>query len=249
MENEPDLKFDIDAYFKHMIENLDDDLSQEKEWHFVLRAGESSEPSQLEGAAEDLDGEFIVLWQEQVKVVDLDGDETFSGPMLSVVERGVLSAEDVKAIASRVQDVANERGLIYEGVDCYDPVDADELYGWIAPEDAGWRLRHMSDCGLEYDADLPWAFLIEAPSLDAVKRISAALESNGFEERDEYDEPNEDGNFGIGVFVQGRNNEVELNACADQISSTAEKLGGVLVGIQFYTREDVAEVFGLDDEL
>lgn len=46
----------------------------------------------------------------------------------------------------------------------YNPIEAQVLFGWLEPDDAGWRLRHMSDCGHEDDVDLPglswWAYLV-----------------------------------------------------------------------------------------
>ena len=245
MNDEPDLSFDIDALFSHMVNNLDHNMDQEQDWHFSLRSNDLNE---LERVAEELEREFTIQLIENVEEVDDDGNVSLGDPELTIIRRGALSADEVKQTAARIQQIANERGLIYEGVNCYDAIDEDELFGWIDPADAGWRLRHMTDCGLEENADLPWAFLIEAPTLNSVKMISAALGASGFEDREDYDEPNEEGRFGICVFSQGRNNEVELNECAANISKTSERFGGVLVGIQFYTREDVADVFGADDE-
>jgi hypothetical protein len=246
MDNESDLNFDIDALFTHMVNNLDHDVEQEQDWLFSLR---SNDLKKLEDVAAELEREFTVQLQENVEEVDIDGNVFLGDPMLVVLQRGALTADEVKQTANRIQQIANERGLIYEGVNCYDPVDEDELYGWIEPEEAGWRLRHLTDCGLADNADLPWAFLIEVPTFHSVKLMSTALEAEGFEDREDYDEPNDEGRFGICVFSQGRNNEVELYECAAKISKTAEQYGGVLVGIQFYTREDVKDVFSTEDEL
>jgi hypothetical protein len=246
MDHEPDLNFDIDALFEHMSDNLEHDGDHELDWHFSLR---SQDLSKLEVVAEELESEFLVQLQENVEEVDDHGNITLGEPMLSVIQRGAFTADDVKQIAARIQKIANSQGLIYEGVSCYEPIDEDELYGWIEPEDAGWRLRHMTDCGLEENADLPWAFLIDAPTFQAVKLMSTALESTGFDDREEYDEPNEEGRFGLCVFSQGRNNEFELQECATKITQTVEPHGGTLVGIQFYTREDVEDIFGLDDDM
>lgn len=246
MENEPDLNFDIDAIFAHMVNNLGHNIEQEQDWHFSLRSYDLDE---LERVAVELEQEFAVQIQENVEESDIDGNVSLGAPLLTVIQRGALTAEDVKQTASRIQQIASERGLIYEGVNCYDPIDEDELYGWIEPGDAGWRLRHMTDSGLEDNADLPWAFLIEAPTFDSVKRMSSALEAVGFEDRDEYDEPNEEGKFGLCVFCEGRNNEIELYECATKITETVEKYAGALVGIQFYTREDVEDIFINEDDL
>jgi len=245
MDDEPDLNFDIDALFSHMINNLDHKIEDEQDWNFRLRSNHLNE---LEQVAAELEPEFTLQLQESVEEVDIDGNVTLGDPMLTVVRRGALSADEVKRIAEQIQRIASERGLTYEGVDCYEPIDEEELFGWLAPEDAGWRLRHMTDCGLADNADLPWAFLVVTPTLDAARNVADALATNGFDDRDDYDEPDEEGNFGTCVFVQGRNNEFELSDSAAKISSVAESHGGSLIGIQFYTREDIAAVFGDEDE-
>ena len=43
-------------------------------------------------------------------------------------------------------------------------------------------------------------------------------------------------------------NEAELIAASAQIAGVAEPHGGRLEGIQFYTRHDLAHVFGTDEE-
>lgn len=247
MNNQADLRFDIDALFAHManIADEDEDQEQEKDWHFAFR---STEISKLEDAAEELKADFAVQVQESVEEVDIDGNISYGDPLLLALVRGNLALEEVKEIAARMKKLAEDHDLIYEGVDCYDAIDAEELYGWLAPEDAGWRLRHMTDCGLEENADLPWVFLVDAPNIDSVSTISAALEANGFDDREDYDEPNDEGEYGVCVFVHGRNNESELYECASKITDASSPHGGTLIGIQFYDREDFAEIFGPDEE-
>jgi hypothetical protein len=246
MDHEPDLNFDIDALFAQLTNNLNHDADKELDWHFSLR---SNDFNKLEQVADELETEFLVQLQENVEEVDEDSNVSLGDPILTIIERGAFTSDTVKQIATQIQQIANDHGLIYEGVNCYEPFDEDEMYGWIEPEDAGWRLRHMTDCGLEGNAELPWAFLIEAPTFNAVKSMSAALDREGFDDREEYDEPNEEGSFGLCVFFQGRNNELELSECANKISKAVESHGGTLVGIQFYTREDVEDIFSNDDEM
>lgn len=244
MQDEPNLKFDIDALFDHLVTNLSHELGDEKEWCFNLR---SPDFCALEQVAEEFGDEFHVIVQENVEEVDADGNVSLGDPLLVITRRGALTADDVKQIAERVQSIAADRGLTYEGVDCYTPVDEEEMFGWLEPEDAAWRLRNMTDSGLPDDADLPWAFLVGAPSWDSTSSIAAALAALGFEDRDDYDEPDEDGDYGMCVFVEGRNNEFELLEAAKKIAEAAEARGGRLIGIQFYTREDVSEIFGNDE--
>lgn len=241
MAEEPDMNFDIDALFDHM----GPDSSDELDWNFSLR---SDDVEVLEEIASELEDEFVVQLQETVEEVDAQGNISLGPPLLSVVQRAALTADEVKAIADRIQSIAADRGLVYEGVSCYEPIDAEEIFGWIAPDDAGWRLRHMTDCGLEENSDLPWAFLVVAPALDSMRSLADDLGLNGFSDRDEYDDPDENGNVGMCVFVAGRNNESELAETSTRIADIAGLHGGRLEGVQFYTREDVEEVFGGEDE-
>ncbi len=238
-----DMRFDIDALFVHMTKNLGHDLSDEKEWTFTLR---SANFASLQQVADDLQDEFVMQLQETVEEYDSAGKCTLGRPMLSVVKRAALSASEVKEIVKRVESIAKELGFDYEGVHCYDPVDDEEIFGWIVPADAGWRLRNMTDCGLDENAELPWSFLIQSQNLTSFKKISAELDSNDFTDRDDYDEPDENGNFATCVFVLGRNNERELDAMAERIANIADRLGGLLEGVQFYSRVQLFEVFGLD---
>jgi hypothetical protein len=242
MSDQPNLHIDIDSLFQQMggvVEELD--------WHFVFQ---DDDVQKLEKLANDLTDEFEMYLQDNVEEMDDDGNVTLGGPALSVVQRGELTAAEVHAIADRMQSIADERGVEFAGVDCYDPVDEDEdaIYGWIVPDDAGWRLQHMTECGLEPDAELPWTFLVTAASFEKLVAISAALDAAGFDDIDEYNEPDEDGEYGLCLFIDGRNDESELTACAEKIAAVAQNLGGCLSGIQFYTREELAEIFSVDDE-
>lgn len=242
---EPDLAFDIDALFAHMMGDLGHETTDPQDWIFSLR---SAELGHLEIVAAQLEGEFEVQIQETVEEIDVDGSSSMGDPMLSVIKQDALTADQVKEIAARIELIANERGLVYEGVSSYDPIDEEELLGWLPPEDAGWRLRHMTDCGLAEGTELPWVFLVLAESLDGIKKISDELDQAGFTEREEYDEPDENGEVGMSVFVIGRNDEAELMTASDNIHAISEKHEGHLEGIQFYTREEMNEVFGDDKE-
>lgn len=241
MADEPNLSFDIDALFDHLTTELGHEPGDAKEWVFTLRSGDVSV---LEKIADDLEEEFIVELEEHPDEVDAEGNECLGPPMLSIVEQGALAADAVKSIADRMQAIANEHGLVYEGVTCYEPIDDEELFGWLTPEVAGARLREMSDCGLEPDAELPWAFLVAAPGPEPIQRVADDLSAHGFRDYEEYTEPDEEGNCGMCVFVAGRNNEAQLAETSAMISAAAERHSGTLEGIQFYTREDVDEIFG-----
>lgn len=233
--DEPDLNFDIDALFDHLTDNLDHNPDDEQDWHFILR---SDDLQKLELVAEEMSADFSVRLYENVEEVDADGNAELGDPMLAIIRTAALTADEVKEIAAQVQTIADQRGLSYEGVDCYEPFDEEEIFGWLAPDDAGWRLRHMTDCGLEDDAAMPWAFLVLAPSLESLSLVGGALDTAGFADHVDFAEPDEDGNFGLCVFVAGRNNEIELYQAAEKIEAVVDKHDGSLAGIQFYDRED-----------
>ena len=248
MDGNTDLSFDIDALFDHMINNLNHALDDTKDWNFSLR---STDLNALQEVAQELESEFIVQLQETVEEIGLDGQVSVGIPILSVIQQAALSAEQVKSVATRIETIAQDRGFKYEGVECYEPVDGDEVFGWLEPDDASWRLRHMTDCGLEDNAPLPWAFLVVTPTAESVAKLWDALAAGEFEDRDDYGEPDEEGNYGSCVFVDGQNNESELIATLESISNIAESVGGRLSGVQFYSREDLAEFFDteyIDDE-
>jgi regulator of RNase E activity RraB len=245
MTEEPDLRFDIDALFDHMVTNLEHDVTQEMDWSFSLQ---SNDIEALEKVAVEFEDEFDVQVHEEVEVIDGDGNASPGEPLLTIVRCGALSPEEVKEIAERVAAAAAERGFTYEGVECYEPIDEDELFGWLSPEEAVWRLRHMTDSGLEENAELPWTFFLVTPSLESTDRIIEELKSIGIDDYDRYDDADEDGAFGLCVFARGRNNEAELETASEQATEITERHGGRLEGIQFYTREDVEEVFGVESE-
>jgi hypothetical protein len=241
MSKEPDLQFDIDALFDHMVNNLEHDVNDELDWHFLFR---SSDLDALNRLAEDLESEFFIHIQEQIDELDEEGDPTDGQPELIAMCRGAFTADQIKEMASQMQVIAEKRELTYAGVNCYEPLDEQELLGWLEPDDAAARLQHMTAAGLAEDADLPWSFLVSAVSLESSDSIAADLDAEGFNDRDDFSEPDDEGNYGTCVFMAGRNNEAELLETARQISSIAAAHGGELYGIQFYTRDDVAEIFG-----
>ncbi len=240
MDGRTDLSFDIDALFDHMSNNLNHALDDAKDWNFTLR---SHDLSALQEVAQELQSEFIVQLQETVEEIGLDGQVSVGKPMLSVSQQAALSVEQVKSVASLLETIALNRGFQYEGVECYEPVDGDEVFGWLEPDDASRRLQHMTDCGLEDNAPLPWAFLIVTKTGESAAKLWDSLADSEFEDRDDYGEPDEEGNYGSCVFVDGRNNESEMLAMLESINTIAESVGGSLSGVQFYSREDLAEFF------
>ena len=217
---------------------------EELDWSFFIR---SKDIAALQSLAEELSEDFDVEIQEQVEVIDMEGNRSLGEPILSIVHRSALSPDEVEEMESRIQGLAESRGMTYEGVECYAPADSEEVFGWIAPEDAGWRLRHLSDNGLEEGAEMPWAFLVLAPDLERVQRIAEHVANKGLDDIDVFDEPDDDGLYAICIFAPGRNDEAELESYCDTIHDIAEQYGGELLGVQFLTREQLHEMFGVEE--
>jgi Regulator of ribonuclease activity B len=237
MASNPTIGEDIDKQFEHLINNLGHELENELDWTFYLR---SNNADALHDLAEELmDEEFHADIQESVEEYDSKGNCTIGEPMLTIVRRAALTADEVKAIATQLEIAAMPHGVRLESVASFDPMDEDELTRWLDPEEATWRLRHFTDCGLEADAELPWAFLVLAEDESNLKKIGANLEENGFEEVIVYEERDEEGNYGLCAFLPGRNNEAELNQACEKIAAIANEDHGELGGVQFFTREDL----------
>lgn len=245
MSDEPNLAFDVDALFEHLTENLGHNLEDEKEWTYIVR---SSDYQALEDAASEFEEEFAIHLHQHVEEEDEEGNVSKGDPIMCVIRVDALSAEQVKEIAQRVDAVAAARGLDYEGVHCYDSVDEQALLEWLAPEDAAWRLRALTDSGLEPDAELPWTILVVAPDVPETDKIAADLAAAGFDDFDQFDERDEEGDCGVCLFVPGTNNEAALQATMQKVAQVAEPHGGQLVAVQFYSREEFIEVFGVEGD-
>lgn len=245
MSDEPDLSFDIDALFEHLFGGLEHDEDDAFDWVFTLR---SENVQALNRVAEELSEEFDVQVEEDMPAFDVTGNPIESVPMLSVVRQDALTAEEVKQIANRMQAIADENGFTYQGVDCFDPLDNEEIFGWLDIDDALWRLRHFTDSGLADDSALPWCFLIQTQSLENLEAVAVALRDKGFADRDDYVQPDDDGQYHSCIFMDGVNDEAKLSATASDISDISKDNGCELVGVQFYTREVVQEIFGDDED-
>ena len=245
MNDEPDLSFDIDALFEHLGNDLDQDSADEMDWVFAFQ---SADVAKLQRVAERLAGEFSVQVQEDVEEVDEDGNVSIGDPMLGVNRRGVLTADDVKALASRMADLAAEEGIVYEGVNCFDAIDDDELFAWLDLEEATWRLRHFTDAGLEPDAELPWVFVIVSEDAERLQATAGALTQAGDARVEVFDEPDDEGLYALCLFTDGTNNESQLVKKHDEISALAKQHGAKLIGIQFFSEDDLRDADEIDEE-
>ncbi|QDV15415.1 hypothetical protein Pan153_00290 [Gimesia panareensis] len=246
MTDQPDMRFDIDALFEHMTGNLGHELQNELDWNFSLQ---SPDFQALQNVADELEPEYLVQLHESIQEIDSEGNHSEGDPLLCVIQRAALTPDEVKALANRLNVLAEERGLSYEGVSCYEPINEEELLGWQSLDDACWQLRNATGSGLELNAELPWTFLVVVPDLDGMQNIARELEALGFDDRDDYHEPDEQGLLGVCAFVEGRNNEFDLRETTEKIRQVAERHGGQLEGIQFYTRDDMYDVFGVEEDV
>ncbi|HOD52198.1 MAG TPA: ribonuclease E inhibitor RraB [Candidatus Hydrogenedentes bacterium] len=241
MVDGPDMRFDIDALFDHMVNNLDHNMADELDWEFLLR---SPSIESLERIADELENEFTVDLQDAVEHIHPDGTSTFGDPLLSIVRRAALTPHEVKALADRFKAIASHYGVTYDGVTCFRAVDEDELFGWLTLDDAIWRLRQFSDCGLEEGAELPWSFLVVAHDASQARSVIAELHKKGFDDLDAVEETDEDGNLAtcICVFVPGSNDEIALAETCERIEHIAQQFGARLEGVQFFDRDAMGDL-------
>lgn len=235
MNEQTDFAFDIDGLFDHLVEGLSLDLSEPQEWVFTLRAPSTAI---LESIAGDLEEDFDLSIQEEVEERNAEGDIVEGMPMLSVHCVDTLTADEVKEIAARMEELAaNSDGVRYEGVSCFEPIDEDEIFGWMELDDATWRLRHFTDLGLEANGEVPWAFLVAADTTDILKATDDAVVQAGFPNRRCFEQPDDEGQYAMCIFVDGRNNESELAEMHEKLTSLVATAGSELVGVQFFSAE------------
>lgn len=247
MSDAPDLNFDIDALFEHLFGQSDQSPGEEEmDWVFTF---ESNDLDTLEDIGELLDEEFNVHLQENTEIFDLDSDDSYIGPpTMTVVHRGALTCDEVKTLVARFEELAEQYQIQYCGVDCYDPVDPEEVFGWLPAEDALWRLRHWTDSGMAENEELPWAFLVLAPSLDDRDEMLQSFQDRDYADYEVFEEPDDDGQYAVCLMMEGRNNEPELGSTIQSIVGIAEGHGGKLEGVQFYSREELEMLYGDPEE-
>ncbi|MGH7130890.1 MAG: ribonuclease E inhibitor RraB [Phycisphaerales bacterium] len=238
--SKPSMKFDIDALFDHMVGNLSHQMDQEMDWTFVLR---STDLARLERLGEKLSDEFIVELQEEVETHE--GGRVFMGPpMLSITSRAAHSRDEVKSLADRFAKLAAAEKVTYEGVSCYEPTNADELFDWLGLDDAKWRLRALTDSGLEEGEELPFVFAIAADNPKHAKAVAKAIRSDGIEQ---IEIAEDEGESGVIVHIDGSNSETALVSAYERIARLAQQADAELLGIQFGGDEEGGDDEGDDD--
>lgn len=243
MEETPSLDDDIDALFDHLVQDLGYEATEEMDWVFSFR---SSDFGTLQQLGTELIEEFVVELQDEVEETDEDDQRSIGDPLLIALRRDALTRDEIKEAAARLTQLAAERGVEFEGVDCFEPIDDEQAFEWLKLEDATELLGSYTESGLEEDASLPWVFLILTPTVAEAQNGADQLNELGFPSIDVYEEQDEDGNFGLCVFVDGRNNALELTDTYSKIHSISQSIGGKIEGIQFLTRAMLNDAF--DDE-
>jgi Regulator of ribonuclease activity B len=234
----PNLNFDIDALFEHLIKNLSQDLSKPLEWHFTLRSTKK-EVAKLERLGAALAKEFDIHFQAEVETWQNDR-MSIGPPMLLAVRTEVLTPKDVKALAKRFEGLAKKHGFTYEGVSSFEPIDMNEVFGWLELDDAVWRLRHFTDTGLKEGADVPFVFALTARKPTALQKSAEKVKRwrNTWTEFIDADE--EAGEVPMLLIrCAGKNDEAALKKRYKQVESIAKETKASLVGVQYF--EDAHE--------
>ena len=227
MNTEPDLNFDIDALFDHLINDLGHESADVLNWVFTFR---STDLQALADVESDLSEEFATQLQEEVEEVNEDGERSAGDPMLMVITEAALSSQEVIKLAKRMQGIATAKNLRYEGVQCFDPIDDEDLFGWLDVEEAVWRLRHFTDAGLETNGELPWAFLLLTQTPDQTRQLAAELSEMGMDDIDLYDEPNDEGDLGFASTSKERTTKPAFARCVKNSIPSPKSMADIWKG-------------------
>ena len=235
------LRFDIEALFKHLAADTEYDAEQEKQWDFAFRSEDIAKLSKMGKA---LSNEFDVDLQEEVPTIE-DGKEFMDVPMLSVSTVGALSEAEVKALAARFEAMAKKEGVKYDGVSSYDVIDEEEMFGWMDVESAVWRLRHYTDTGLPANADMPWVFAVVGPENVDLEAVGAGLDEKWYTHLEMVED--EEGPVLV-VHCEGKNDEKALTARYGEIERVVKGKGAELLGVLFFVAGEGDEDEGDEDE-
>jgi len=231
-----DLRYDIDALFEHMKTNLEHSPDDVLDWSFRL---EDEDTDKLGSIAGSLESEFEVWPVESIRVDEQD--QVTSTPMIAIGVTGALSPDEVKALAKRFEALAHAEGVSYEGVTCAEAMTEEmmeAMFGWLSLEDADWRLRHLTDIGLEPDEPMLYEFGIVAEAKATLDAIVEALGPAGFIV-DEMGE-DEDGPY-LAIRVRGSNNSAPLAQRYREVEQAVAQGNAELLGVQFPEDEDDSE--------
>lgn len=225
----PDLRHDIDALFDHLEQHEDLRPGDEKEWLFLLS---SDDAGRLEAIGHALEDDFNVGFLDNTLISD-DGEETDGPPTLGIVAYGALDRDEVKELHARFRALAEDEGVAYEGVSCYDPDDDDPALDWLDLDQAVERLGDFAEAGLEPDAEVIYVFAIDAESVPAAEAIAGAFTERGYT-RLEIAVTDEEEAAALIIHCPGRNDPAELTERYRDVESLAADSGAQLLGVQFF---------------
>ncbi len=218
---------DVDALFKLLASEEGYAPSEPKEWVFCFRHDDVDHLAEI---AEELADEFQVDLQETVETQD--GDKVFDGPpLLSVAVVDALSPEQVKKLSARFTKLAADNELEYEGVDAYDPTDAEEFEAFIDLPAGVARLASMTESGMPAGTELVFEFCLITPSKKIARAVEAAVAAH--EPTDVVSEQDEEGRDAVLVYFQGTGDKASLSKHYSQMQALAKQTGASLEGVRF----------------
>lgn len=220
----------VDWLLKHMVENLNEDLSKPFVWQFTLRPKDVAMLDRL-GDALEAKG-FGVMGQESLHetVVDSKGkSRDFVGPPLLIAYvTGVLNAKQVKAHVRTMLAIAAKEKIAYDGVEPMSIDEFEEFHGPARPksvDDASWLLKHFTDTGLKPGGKLAYYFCVRAKD---PKSCAAALKKAGYRKAKLA---RADDSWDVDVVVGGKNDEKLLRKEFAAMKKAAHAAGGRLAGV------------------
>ena len=174
------------------------------------------------------------------------------GSYLVVAKHADLATpQDVRVADAAFKQLALQSGLSYLGVDVVEAIDLqdlDEVMGWIEFESAPDRLTEFAALEFEPGEAVPWAFLIGAETIHDLHATAKRLQSVGYSDLELFEDVDEDGQVGLCIYVQGNGNAGDLRAECQKIERVVTATDAFPVGVQFYDRDDVGDVFGDDPD-
>lgn len=195
-------------------------------WLFTLL---STDVDRLKQVSDDLQNEFDVDLGTSIEVHE-DGRE-ITRQTLSVTAVGAFSLEEVKLMAARIEAVAEREGVICYNVTCFDA----DMFGWLDLDAATWRLRHLTDSGLEEGAPLPWVFAVKG-TVEQLNAMLAVLDNGLYKDAEIVEE--EAGTAIMLLNADGRNDEGALTDRYQAIQAAANTAQVAMEGVQFFNSED-----------
>ncbi|TVS07681.1 MAG: hypothetical protein EA423_03570 [Phycisphaerales bacterium] len=214
---------DIDKSFDHMIDNLDCDPEQtDMLWMFSFRHDE--DPEKLEKFGESLVKRFAGEADFQHEMVLAQDDSDAQWTALAITVQTKMSRDQAKRWVRTFSALAEENGVEYEDHSCFEAFDWDEFEKPMNAQDAAWRLRHLTDCGLPAGAPLLWILAFTATDPAVAESFEGVLREAGFDEieRSENEEDAEDREYYIDAVLLRSNTEAglpEQHAAAEKLAS------------------------------